>query len=95
MTSLYEYCFPVLISLIPTKYSPSCSFLYLTTWASLNVIYSNINSTGKALFIYNNIFAGNSGTVYGYTGFSNYALDINVIYSNINVAHVLSRSILI
>ena len=49
-----------------------------------NVIYSNINSVGKVLFVYNNIFAGNSGTVYGYTGFNNYALDIrnNAYYNN-------------
>jgi hypothetical protein len=65
---------------LPTQLS-NCIFYNNTC---TNVVYSNINSTGKALYIHNNIFAGNSGTVYGYTGFSNYALDIksNAYYNN-------------
>ncbi len=65
---------------VPTQIS-NCIFYNNTC---TNVIYSNINSVGKVLYIYNNIFAGNSGTVYNYTGFSNYALDIksNAYYNN-------------
>jgi hypothetical protein len=64
----------------PTQLSNSVFYNNTCT----NVIYSNINSVGKILFVYNNIFAGNSGTVYGYAGFNNYALDIknNAYFNN-------------
>ena len=43
ITILYGISIPVLVSLIPIRYNPSCSFLYLTTCVSFNEIYSNMN----------------------------------------------------